>query len=72
MAGAIAIDSGLLADCGVAAESATVTVNAPGPPVGVPAMAPVEGFSARPAGSAPEVTLQVYGGVPPEPARVAL
>ena len=59
MAGAIAIDSGLLADCGVAAESATLTVNAPGPSVGVPVMAPLEGFNVRPAGSAPAVTLQV-------------
>ena len=72
MAGAMAIESGLVADSGGAAESATVTVNAPGPPVGVPPIAPLEAFSVKPAGSAPAVTLQVYGGMPPVAAMVAL
>lgn len=42
----------------------TVKVNAPAV-VAVPEMAPVAGFSDKPGGSVPSVTLQVYGGEPP-------
>ena len=47
--------------------SCTVTVNGNVPlAVGVPLMIPVEAFNIRPAGSAPEATVQLlYGGVPP-------
>jgi hypothetical protein len=40
--------------------------------VGVPVMAPVVALSARPAGSAPLVTDQVYGVLPPVAASVVL
>ena len=33
--------------------------------VGVPVMAPVEGFSVKPAGSEPVMIEKVYGGTPP-------
>ena len=46
-------------------ESVTLAVKAFWPPwVGVPVIAPVEEFSARPAGKLPVVE-KVYGGVPP-------
>ena len=41
-------------------------------PVGVPVIAPVLAFKLNPAGSVPEVTLQVKGLVPPDTLRVAL
>ena len=40
--------------------------------VGVPAIAPVEAFNIRPAGSVPLVSDHVYGGVPPVAAKTAL
>src|SRR6266404_3540912 len=39
--------------------------------VGVPAIVPAFALNCRPAGSAPLVALQVYGGVPPLAASVA-
>ena len=46
--------------------SVTRTVNVAVPAVvGVPVIAPVVGLIVRPAGSAPEVTVHVYGVVPP-------
>jgi hypothetical protein len=51
-------------DAVMLAASVTVTVNADVPAlVGVPLIAP-EGFSDRPDGNAPDVTAQLYGGVP--------
>ena len=41
-------------------------------PVGVPLIAPVLPFKLRPAGRLPEVTVHVYGLVPPDSLRVAL
>ena len=41
-------------------------------PVGVPVIAPELAFSDNPAGKVPTVTDQVYGGVPPVAASVAL
>jgi hypothetical protein len=38
--------------------------------VALPLIAPLE-FIVRPAGNAPPVTVQVYGAVPPDTARVA-
>jgi hypothetical protein len=40
--------------------------------VGVPLITPVEAFSERPLGSAPEVNAQLYGAVPPLAVRVAV
>jgi hypothetical protein len=52
--------------CGSADLSSAAAVNVAVPrAVGFPVIAPVDGFSARPAGRAPEVTENVYGGVPP-------
>ena len=50
----------------VPVESTTwaVKLNVPAA-VGVPVMAPVEGFSVRPVGSAPLMIENVYGGTPP-------
>ena len=50
----------------VPVESTTwaVKVNVPAA-VGVPVMAPVEGFSVKPVGSEPLVMENVYGGTPP-------
>jgi len=63
--------SDLLPVFGVPSVALTVNVAVP-VPVGVPWMTPVEGFSRRPAGSEPSVTLQVYEPVPPVAASVAL
>jgi hypothetical protein len=50
----------LVAVCGEAAESRTCTVKEKSPEaVGVPLIAPLEAFKLNPAGSEPEVTLQV-------------
>jgi hypothetical protein len=47
-------------------ESVTVTAKENGPAVvGVPVIAPVVAFSVRPGGSAPELTVNVYGARPP-------
>jgi hypothetical protein len=40
--------------------------------VGVPVMAPVEEFNDRPVGRDPLMIENVYGGTPPEAARVEL
>jgi hypothetical protein len=40
--------------------------------VGVPEITPVLDVSARPAGSAPDISDQVYGAVPPAADKVAL
>ena len=54
-------------DCAGDEESVTFKVNVELPTAaGVPLMAPVAGFNVRPAGSEPEVTLQVTGFRPPE------
>jgi hypothetical protein len=59
-AAAIAIESCLLADCGVAAESFACTVKENVPELlGFPLIAPVELFSDNPPGRAPAVTLQL-------------
>jgi hypothetical protein len=72
-AAAIAIESCLLADCGVAAESFACAVKVKVPEaLGVPLMAPEELLSVSPPGRAPAVTLQLYGAVPPEAASVVL
>lgn len=48
------------------AESVTMAVKLNAPvAVGAPEMAPVVGAKARPGGSAPALTLQVYGAEPP-------
>jgi hypothetical protein len=54
------------------ALSRTVTVKGNVPvAVGVPAMAPVEVLSDKPPGNEPELTVQaLYGGTPPDAARV--
>ena len=55
----MAIESCLLADCCVADESFTCTVNVAVPEaVGVPEIAPVELFKLNPAGSEPTVMAQ--------------
>jgi hypothetical protein len=55
------------------AESWTWTVKLDVPvAVGVPEMTPVVAFKVRPAGSAPAMMLQVYGGVPPMACKVWL
>lgn len=55
-------------------ESVTVNVSAVAlaVAVGVPAIAPVEAFSARPVGSVPDVSVQIYGVAPPVATSVAL
>ncbi len=53
------MESDLVAACGVAAESFTCTVKEDPAPDGIPLIAPVEAFKLNPAGSEPEVTLQV-------------
>ena len=40
--------------------------------VGVPVMAPVDGFSVKPAGSEPLIIENVYGGTPPEATNAEL
>lgn len=55
----------------VESVTSAVKLNVPGV-VGVPVMAPVEGFNVRPAGSAPVTMEKVYGGVPPVAAREEL
>ena len=40
--------------------------------MGPPVIAPVFAFKARPAGKAPELTANVYGGEPPAAVKVAL
>ena len=58
---------------GRACESCTCTMKAEVPDaVGVPAIAPVLLFRVTPAGKLPEITLQVYGGMPPLAESVAL
>jgi hypothetical protein len=54
-------------------ESTTwaVKVNVPAA-VGVPVMAPVEGFSVKPVGSEPLVIENVYGGTPPVATKAEL
>ena len=44
--------------------SVTLMVNVP-PAVGVPVIAPVEGFRVKPLGSVPVATENVYGATPP-------
>ena len=66
------MESGCAGDV-VCVLSWTVTVNEKVPmlAVGVPLMTPVEAFSERPLGNAPEFTVQLlYGGVPPAAVRV--
>lgn len=51
---------------GVALESVTLTMNEEVPTVvGVPAISPVEGANAIPAGRVPEGMLHLYGCTPP-------
>jgi hypothetical protein len=58
--------------CAGDAVSVAVTVKLKVPTVvGVPVIAPVLGFNVRPVGSAPLVTAQVTGAVPPVEASVA-
>src|SRR5438552_7336371 len=60
-----AIDSENVVTMGQPDASLTVTVKPNAPPcVGVPAIAPVAGSRARPAGRLPVVTANVNGGVP--------
>jgi hypothetical protein len=55
------------------AASVTWKVTEPLPaPVGTPLIAPVWGFKFNPVGSVPEVTVHVYGLVPPDSLNVAL
>ena len=58
--------------CGVPAESCTCKVKFDVPAaVGVPVIVPLAGFSVRPAGSEPVITVQLtYGGVPPAAVKV--
>ena len=70
--GAAAIE--MLSDCVMVlfAASLTCTVNEELPDaVGVPESTPVDAARLKPAGSAPTVTLQVYGLVPPLACKVA-
>jgi hypothetical protein len=54
----------------VPVESTTCAVKLNVPPVvGVPVMAPVDGFSTNPGGSEPLVIVNVYGGAPPVATR---
>jgi len=54
-------------------ESVTCTVKFELPvALGVPEMAPVDAAKVNPAGNDPELTLQVYGDVPPLAASVTL
>jgi hypothetical protein len=67
----VVIESAWVADCGVDAESLTLTLNGNVPEAeGVPVIAPVEAFRLRPPGSDPEAMLQTYGSVPPAAVRV--
>ena len=69
--GLITIDKLLLAVCTGLDESVAVTVNEKVPAVvGVPLIWPLVKLSVRPAGSAPLVTAQLYGVVPPLAASV--
>jgi hypothetical protein len=56
-----------VAVCAVGAvESVTLTVKLNDPAVvGVPEIVPLAAANVRPAGNAPELTLQLYGVVPP-------
>lgn len=57
-----------------AGEPASVTLKVSGvlatAAPGVPLITPLEEFSVRPPGNAPEVSVHVYGVVPPEAASV--
>jgi hypothetical protein len=54
-------------------ESVACTLKAEVPDeVGVPVIAPVEAFRLNPGGSAPELTFQEYGVVPPAAATLEL
>ena len=67
------IESAWVAVCAVVAASVAFTVKELWPAaLGVPPIAPVDGFNESPAGNVPVLTLQVYGVVPPDAARVAL
>jgi hypothetical protein len=72
-AGRMAMDSAFAADV-LPPLSLTVTLKLKGLPaavVGVPLIAPVSGLSVRPGGSDPLLIVQlVYGGDPPDAARV--
>jgi hypothetical protein len=63
-----------VAVCAVGAvESVTLAVKLNVPAVvGVPEIVPLAAASVRPAGSAPELMLQLYGVVPPLAANVVL
>src|SRR5580704_15761781 len=67
------MESCTVAEAVEASESVTWTTKLVVPPFppGVPEMIPLPDASCRPAGSAPEVTLQLNGGVPYEAPRVA-
>jgi hypothetical protein len=54
-----------------ASIAVTVKLNVPAV-VGVPVIPPVDEFKDRPGGSAPETTLSVYGGAPPEAVTVVV
>ena len=62
-----------LLDAAGDAESETLKVNGVAliAAVGVPLIAPVDGFRDSPAGSVPPVSVQVYGVIPPLAARFA-
>jgi hypothetical protein len=70
-AGLITIVKDFVAVAGGAALSFAwiVKLEFPAAP-GVPRMTPVDGSRDKPAGNAPALTDQVYGGVPPEPLSV--
>ena len=71
VAGLMVNANALDAVCGEPAESCAWIVKFAVPAVvGVPLIAPVPAFNVSPAGSAPAVTLHVYGGVPPVAAIV--
>jgi hypothetical protein len=61
-------------DCAGLPASVTVKVSgvALADAVGVPLRTPVEALNVRPAGRAPDASVQLYGAVPPVAARVAL
>jgi hypothetical protein len=62
----VKLPNACVAVCGVASLSVTFTVNDVAPAVlGVPVMAPVDGFKFNPPGSAPTLIEYVYAGVPP-------
>ena len=67
----IAIERACTAVCEGTLLSVTCTVKLAPLPVGVPLLTPVAGFQLRPAGTLPEMTDQMYGGVPPTAIRLA-